>query len=220
MQFLHFVLQQKNYISRMNKLFTCFFVLGMLHFSNPENHLKAQISEDLELMGQWMLGNYNVDTHANEEANQLCVQRIWEDKTNGVWLYCELQNEDNTQVIQQYIYLASDITYGEYSLDKYVPKKPEGLLGGCKNPELFVGLTPFDLSYMDGCTIFLTYDGFQYAGSSNQRTCKENKESVDYKVKEFYLTTNELTILEKLYDTSGNQLGNKNGVTLKYSKTE
>lgn len=193
-------------------------MLGLLSFTNPTKKLQAQISEDLTLMGQWIQGDFNVVSHSSADAKVLCIQQIWEDKTNGLWFYVELQNADNSQLIEQYILLASDITYGEFSLDKYIPKKTEKVAGGCENPELLVGLTPFDLSYIDGCSIFLTYDGFQYAGSSNEGTCIANKETGEYKVKEFNLTSNELTILEKLYDTTGSQIGDKNGDIMKYSK--
>jgi hypothetical protein len=202
----------------MNKLITCFFVFGVLWFSNPKNELQAQISEDLVLMSQWMQGNYDVVSHSSSEAKALCIQRIWEDKTNGIWFYVELQNADNSELIEQYIYLASDITYGEFSLDTYIPKKAEKVAGACENPDLLLGLTPFDLSYVDGCSIFLTYDGFQYEGSSNGGTCVVNKTTGEYKVKQFKLTSDELTILEKLYDTTGSQIGDKNGDKMKYSK--
>lgn len=160
----------------------------------------AQISENLEQFVTWISGSFALSTEAKTGAHSLCASRIWEDKANGAWVYLEHQPADSTNKLIQSIYFVSEITEDEFSLDRYDLKVPDPQRGSCEKPELFVGLTPFDLYYKKGCTIFINYDGFQYAGVSNAGHCVNKSNEIGYIVTDFVLTVNDLTILDKRYN--------------------
>lgn len=185
-------------------------------FTGVYSNLNAQISDDLVQFGEWLSGTYSVADGDNIEESTLCITRIWNDKPNGVWMYFSYGN--GNEILNQEIYFISEITDGEYSMDKYQIKKPEATQNGCKEASVFVGLTPFDLSYNKGCTMYINYDGFQYGGMSNTGKCQLADGTGGYMVTNLNLTTSELSILVKRFDENNQELDSKSEGKRTYTK--
>lgn len=192
-----------------------YLIIALVFCSASPFLCTAQNSEDLDQFINWISGSYTLSSNSETEVKSLCASRIWDEKKSGVWIYLESQGVESSNVMVQTIYFVSEITDGEFSLDRYELKTPEPQQGGCEQPNLFVGLSPFDLYYMKGCTIFFSYDGFQYAGMSNSGSCKKKNNDNEFIVSDFNLTVNDLTILDKRYNQNDEEIDSEEKIYTK-----
>ncbi|NEN22665.1 hypothetical protein G3O08_03985 [Cryomorpha ignava] len=193
----------------MKKIISLNVFLFSLFF---QYNLSAQeTSADFDQMVEWMTGEFNSAEQAKNDTSYknftLKMTQIWPDAPNGAWIYVEQALASTpAKPYSQRIYFLSEINDSQFSSDVYAIPGEEKFVGAWKSPEKFEGMTAFDLKYQNGCTAFLDYDGFQYAGVTNEGTCKSNLNGSDYSTSQIMLLPNEIRIWEKGFDTDGNQI--------------
>lgn len=185
-----------------------FFTISALFMSGLA---VGQISENMEQLSEWMTGEFDSSEQAKNDTAytdiSLKMVRIWPDKTNGIWLYVEqAAAESLDEPYRQRVYFLSDINENEISSDVYEFKDPAPFAGAWEDPSKFDELTPFDLNYKDGCTVFLFYDGFQFSGSTNEASCKSTLRGAAYATSEVIILPNTIKSWDRGFDEDGNQV--------------
>ncbi len=191
-----------------------FFFLAIL---NPLHSSAQEMSEGLETLVTWMTGAFDSADQAKSDTSYLNITmkatRIWDDKPNGAWIYLEqAAAEAPDKPYRQRIYFLSELEEDSYTSDIYNIKDETALVGAWKDPSKFDNLTPFDLQNKQGCTVFLFYDGFQFSGSTNEKTCKSNFQGATYTASDVILTASELRSWDRGHNDAEEQVwGAKDG---------
>ncbi len=174
--------------------------------------VKAQsFSENMMQLVEWMSGEFDSSEQAKSDSAfyniSLKMTRIWPNQPNGVWLYVE-QAVANTldKPYRQRIYFLSESNDDEFTSDVYLVPEEENYVGAWKTPALLDKLTPFNLNYKAGCAVFLFFDGFQYAGKTNEKSCKSDMRGAAYATSEVVLTANEIRTWDRGIDSNGKQV--------------
>lgn len=168
--------------------------------------IRAQdTSPDLDQMVEWITGEFTSAEQAGKDkaykSASLNNIQIWPNATNGAWIYSEESlNSDPDNPIQQRVFFISEITDSEFSIDVYNLPNKENYIGAWRNPETFSDISVFDLRFKDGCTLFLFYDGFQYAGATNTGTCPNDTEGATYTTSSIILVPDEIHLWDRGYD--------------------
>lgn len=193
----------------MKKLVSLTFLL--ISLCCQQNLIAQETSEDFDQMVEWITGTYTSVGQAKSDTTyknyNLNMTQIWPEAPNGAWIYVEqalASSPDNPS--RQRVYFLSEINDSQFSIDVYNIPSEEKFVGAWNNPEKFKGTTAFDLKHQNGCTVFLMYDGFQYAGTTNEKTCKSKIENIAYSTTQIMLLPNEINLWEKGFDTKGNQV--------------
>lgn len=167
-------------------------------------------SEELDLMVQWMTGDFRTENEVSLDSVTARfhwhLAEIWPGKPNGAWIYAELSAEHKPdKPVAQWVYFVTSLGEGELSGDTYDIPGKEKFVGAWGEPSRFDELTPFDLKYREGCTIFLGYDGFQYDGRTNEGTCNTHRGNADYSMTLLNVTPGVIKFGESGFDDSGNK---------------
>jgi hypothetical protein len=187
------------------KVLSLFFILA-LGFNTS-----AQENADFEKLINWMTGSFDSEAQAkNDTAYEnfsLEMERIWEDKPNGAWIYVEqaLASKPD-EPSRQSIYFVSQITDGEYSSDIYELNEPEKFVGAYDDSTVFEDLSVFDLKFKEGCTVFLNYDGYQFSGQSNEETCKSTIRDAAYATSEVVFLPDKIKSWDRGFNEEGQQV--------------
>ena len=171
----------------------------------------AQITENVNQLTDWMTGEFDSSEQAKQDSAYLDISlnitRIWSDKTNGIWLYVEHAPSDSLdEPFRQHVYFVSEINENEISLDMYDLTDPDAFVGAWNDPSEFAQITPFDLNYQDGCTIFLFYDGFQFSGDTNENSCKNTLRGASYSTTDLIILPETIKKWDRGFDEDGNQV--------------
>ena len=178
-------------------------------------------SKELEVMVQWMSGDFTTEKEVSIDSVTAefhwHLAEIWPGKPNGAWIYAELSPKDKPEEpLAQWVYFVTSLGEGELSSDTYdIPDKKE-FVGAWREPSRFDALTPFDLKYREGCTIFLGYDGFQYDGRTNEKTCPTARGSADYSMTLLNITPRAIKFGESGFDDSGKKIWGPKGGTIQF----
>ena len=168
-------------------------------------------SEDFLQLIEWMTGEFSSSEQAQNDSSYYAISLkmvpIWPEKGKGAWLYVEQAVESSPdKPYRQRVYFVNELSDGEYSSDVYLIPNEENYIGAWKTPEVFAEITQFDLTYKDGCAVFLEYDGFQYAGKTNTGTCKSELRGASYATSEVNITKKKLTSWDRGYDADNTQV--------------
>ncbi|MCA1762363.1 MAG: chromophore lyase CpcT/CpeT [Cryomorphaceae bacterium] len=171
----------------------------------------AQISDNLNQLSEWMTGDFDSSEQAKNDTAyadiSLKMTRIWSDKSNGIWLYVEqAASKSLDEPYRQRVYFLSDVNENEISSDVYEFKDPAPFVGAWNDPSKFSDITPFDLTYKDGCTVFLFYDGFQFSGSTNESSCKSTLRGAAYTTSEVIILPNTIKSWDRGFNEEGEQV--------------
>lgn len=175
------------------------------------NCAAQEFSDDLLLLSEWMTGEFDsADQEANDSSYyniSLKMTRIWPEKTNGLYIYVEQAVASSlNEPYRQRVYFVSQIDEFTFSSDIYNLKEEEKFVGAWEDATKFNDSNVFDLSYKDGCTVFLTYDGFQFEGSTNKGKCASSLRGATYATSEVVILPQSLTSWDRGYDENDKQV--------------
>lgn len=180
----------------------CFLFSGMK---------SQEMSDDFWILVDWMTGEFSSAEQAANDTNyydiSLKMTKIWPEKKRGAWIYVEQAvSATPDEPYRQRVYFVNEMGEGEFSSDIYMIPDEKQFVGAWKDPSVFDGITQFDLKYKDGCAVFLEYDGFQFSGKTNDRTCKSDLRGASYATSEVTITNGVLKSWDRGFDEEGNQV--------------
>lgn len=162
-------------------------------------------------MINWMTGEFSSAEQAAQDSSyfdiSLKMTRIWPEKKTGAWVYVEQAVASTpSEPYRQRVYFIRELGDGQFSSDIYTLPDEEKFIGAWKDVSVFADMDQFDLKYKDGCAVFLDYDGFQYSGSTNEKTCKSSLRGANYATSEVEVTKGVLKSWDRGYDEDGSQV--------------
>lgn len=170
-----------------------------------------EYSEGLINLSSWMTGSFDSSEQAAIDTSyydiSLHMARIWPDKPNGIWLYVEQAVASMpAKPYRQRVYFVSELEEDSYTSDVYTLRDEQAAVGAWKDPAVFGSLTPFDLVFKEGCTVFLTFDGFQFAGNTDAQSCKSEMQGASYATSEAMITNKEIRSWDRGYNDADEQV--------------
>jgi len=168
-------------------------------------------SEDFLQLLDWMTGEFSSSEQAAKDTTYyditLKMTRIWPEKKTGAWIYVEQAVAATpNEPYRQRVYFVRELGDGQFSSDIYTIPEEEKFIGAWKDVSAFAEMDQFDLTYKDGCAVFLNYDGFQYSGGTNEGTCKSTLRGASYASSEVQITEGILKSWDRGFDEEGNQV--------------
>ncbi len=134
---------------------------------------------------------------------------IWQDRTDGAWLYVEQAVETSLErPYRQRVYRLAEEENGVISSTVYtLPEPLDRFIQVHDNPVIFETITPDSLSLRNGCAIFLTRneDG-SFTGSTIGTDCVSTLHGATHASSEVTVTDSLLTSWDRGWDDDGNQI--------------
>ncbi len=150
-------------------------------------------ADDVTLLRSYLRGAFSSEAQSREDPETYfdirihCVP-IWEDRTDGPWMYNE-QSVANRKPYRQRVYRLSDSLDGFVSSAVYtLPGDPQRFAGAWRDPRVFDSLSPDELDLREGCTVLLKREGFAFVGGTVGNGCTSTFEDAAY-------VTSEMTLL-------------------------
>ena len=153
---------------------------------------------------RWMVGSFADD----EQACRLHQARIWDERTDGLWFYSELEAGTSPgRTVQQSILRLNDDLDGGLLIACYrLPGVGADYLGDWRNPSAFNRVDPGMLKPMEGCSIHLEPVDGGYAGSTRGERCTSTLPGSSYQTTRLELGPAGITMWLRGFDGEGSQV--------------
>ncbi len=179
---------------------------GIKSGDNALNH-----NDTLNQLTDWMSGSFNSNKQsiADEEYFDINLEMhpIWQDRKDGVWLYVEQAlSKSLDKPYRQRVYQVTQVTANDFESKVYSLKEPKKFIGGQDNKELFNSIGPDDLVEREGCSVFLKYDGNQFSGSTDRKSCKSNMRDASYATSIVTVTGDKIESWDQGFDANDKQV--------------
>lgn len=162
-------------------IYSTFAVLLMATLTNSCNSGTRYSENDLSDLKNMMTGYFSSEAQAMEDTNyfhiSLCMQPLWEERTDGYWLYVEqaaFTSIDRPYRQRVYRLYRSEADTALVS-KVYEIEDPLQFAGGCSDTILLSNLTPNLLIDRTGCELYLQRTSKnRFEGSTEPGNCLSN----------------------------------------------
>lgn len=177
----------------------------------PASEVAAQEAEIRQLT-TWMTGSFSSAAQALEAPEdyfdiRLFMVPIWEDRTDGPWLYIEQSaavalDRPYRQRVYRLSADGSTIRSDVYTL----PGDPLAYAGAWQEPTRFAAFGPDDLTLRDGCSIYLEPMDHAYVGSTRGQGCASTLADAAYATSIVSIQPNVLESWDRGFNADGEQV--------------
>lgn len=180
-------------------------LLGACSTSKP-------LSTDLVRLGTMMEGSFSSqEQHNSDTANyfdiRLHIVRIWQDRTDGYWLYVEQAiARAQDRPYRQRVYRVTKLSEKKFESAVYTFDSPLRFAGSWKNPSSFSSLTPDSLTPRTGCSVYLTETAEGYEGSTKESDCPSDLRGAKYATSEVRITSDKMVSWDRGFDERNEQI--------------
>jgi len=181
------------------------FVFGFLlncHFA---------FGQSLSELTEFMTGHFNSEKQSVSDTNyyniSLEMAPIWEDRTDGKWLYVEQAVATmKDKPYRQRVYHLKQLMHDKFVSLVYKINDEENFIGAWQNPEKFNSLTSDILTEREGCEVYLNYKDGVYFGSTNGKNCLSTMRGARYATSQVTITKNKIVSWDQGFDAGGKQV--------------
>jgi prolyl oligopeptidase len=172
---------------------------------------KASKKTDLDLLVSWMQGTYNSYEQSLADTNYLNItldmRPIWQERTDGKWLYVEQAVANMTyQPYRQRIYQVVAKGKNTFESRVYTLPQPARFVGQWNNQTLFAQINPDSLILRDGCAIILKKTGNTFTGQTNEKSCPSDLRGAAYATSKVTISEHQLLSWDQGFDKAGKQV--------------
>ncbi len=182
---------------------------------------KAAREEDLGRIAEWLPGAY--DNRAQVDADlahnvadvhppiALDIVAVEANIIGKQTYYVQQTDATNPQhVLSQQLY-SFEMTYDEQAIAQtiYNFKEPDRWVRGHDRPDIFKSIVPDDLSSTSGCELKWDFADDQFIGHSSAASCRGVGGSGARTEVKMELTTTELKLSERAFDSAGNVISGR-----------
>jgi len=176
----------------------------------------APAQNDLSVLTGWMTGSFSSREQSENDTNyfdiRLHMTRVWQDRTDGYWLYVEQATaERQDKPYRQRVYR---VTAGNGGMESAVFLLPDPLrfVGAWRNPRPLAGLAPDSLIARGGCSIFLKRTGAGvFSGSTVGHECPSDLRGATYATSEVSITDSMMVSWDRGFDRKDKQVWGATG---------
>ncbi len=171
-------------------------------------------ADDFALGADWLTGRFSSQKQSEEPGSlyfdiRLFIHRIWEERTDGVWMYLEQARVDTmTAPYRQRVYHFFVNDEGQYQNRNYEFKNPAPFTNPWENNmEDFKGLAPEEiLVVVEGCDVYMEKVGDHFEGGTHEKDCKSTYNGAVYATSEFTLSSTKMESWDKGFDANDKQV--------------
>lgn len=162
-------------------------------------------------LAQWMAGRFSSADQARIDPGyyevHLTVFPIWEDRSDGYWLYVEqAMSFALSEPYRQRIYHVTEVAPDTFKSRIAEIADDERFIGGWQNPEIFRTLTPDQLKWREGCSVHLKWDGTSFSGSTDGAQCASTLNGAAYATSIVEVTESSLKSWDRGFDEKGSMV--------------
>jgi len=166
---------------------------------------------DAALAASWLHGTFSSleQSEADEDYFhiQLMHEPIWTDREGEHWLYVEqavasTPDKPYRQRVYRVTVEGDEIRSRIFEL----PGDVSRFVGGCQDPARFNGMTPDDLTPVEGCSVYLSQVPGGFSGSTRGDECKNAWGEAAYATSIVELGPDRILSWDRGYDADGAQV--------------
>jgi hypothetical protein len=168
--------------------------------------------DDLLRLVSYMTGSFSSQEQAASDSNfydiRLEMVRIWEERTDGVWLYVEQAAARMLdKPYRQRIYRLTQVDDSTFRSDVFTMRNPLRYAGQWKKAKPMTTVMPDSLGERQGCSIILKKEGDSaFVGGTAGKECASMLAGAKYATSEVRITATELYSWDRGYDAEDKQV--------------
>ena len=167
--------------------------------------------EDLDLLAKYMQGTFSSKKQSEVDTTYfhvvLHMQRIWPDRTDGIWLYVEQAMATSPEKpYRQRVYRLRRYEERFFESAVFTLNAPEPVIGAWKDSTVFAALSPSDLPAKRGCEVFLRKTAEGFTGSTEGMACASDLRGASYASSEVTITPRFVLSWDRGFDNTGKQV--------------
>lgn len=154
----------------MKSLFVTLFSLSTL-FTTAQDRI-----DGLALLSNYMIGSFNSSEQAASDTNyfniRLDMHRIWQKKTDGIWLYVEQSiNTKEAKPYRQRVYHLEQLGQNEFKSTIYKLDSAALYVGLHHDKDRELQLKESNIELLPGCALILSFNGKSFIGETKKGEC-------------------------------------------------
>jgi len=167
---------------------------------------------DIETLVGYMTGTFSTSEQAQSDTNYYDITlhqvRIWQDRTDGYWLYVEQAASDRMEEpYRQRVYHLAQVSDSTYQSTVYALQNPEKYIGDWEKDNPLADLDPESLTERDGCAVILQkYGSDTFVGSTESLRCDSNLRGAAYATSIVLIAPTQMYSWDRGFDIDGNQV--------------
>lgn len=174
----------------------------------PENEAS---DPELVKFSQLLIGDFNSSEQAAKDTSYfhitLSMTRIWDDRTDGIWLYVEqAMATKKDKPYRQRVYKLTHPSANVFASDIYMIANAAEVIGLKEDPAKGTLLTFDKITRKDGCTVYLSADKGIYQGGTRGAECPSDLRGAKYATTRIKLTEGMLESWDQGFDSTGTQV--------------
>lgn len=175
---------------------------------------KSQHQAQVERLSRYLTGTFANQEQANEGDGEdylsvvVVFQPIWEERSDGPWIYVEQQVVGSQDPYRQRIYQIATSSTGSLRSEVFELPEPAAFVGAWKHPETFAALTPASLTPREGCGLIWSYDARAdvFEGRTIGTTCQSVLRGASYATSTAEVSEDEIRSWDRGFDIKGQQV--------------
>lgn len=179
--------------------------------ANKKTTSTSASDKELDKLTEWLTGDFSSSAQAKADTNyfdiSLSMRRIWEDRTDGVWLYVEQAvTAKKNQPYRQRVYKLNHPSKDLFTSEIYTISNASEVIGLQDDPAKKSLLTFDKIEKKDGCTVNLQYEKGWFVGGTHEKDCPSDLRGASYATTEIKLNKTQLISWDRGYNSADEQV--------------
>lgn len=187
------------------------FLIFILFGCSPSSKLKMEDDRLLHQLQHWMTGQFNSQKQAERDSAYypivLRMFPIWQDRKDGPWLYIEQAVAGATsKPYRQRVYQLSKRDALKFESKVYTLPGALRFATLLHDHPLFKQISPDSLQFKNGCSVFLTWNGSYFTGSTEGADCSSDLRGASYATSKVSIKADRMESWDQGFDRDGKQV--------------
>ncbi len=198
-------------MKKLLRLYLLLYVLLALIACSSSKSITENSDRSLANFADHLLGNFSSKLQSEQDTAfyhvTLSTIRIWEDRTDGIWLYVEQAMA--TAMDRPYRQRVYHLRRGKdkiFTSDIYLIDGEKGFAGLTRQPQKMAALTYDKISLKEACTVYLTQNAEGYKGATEGKKCPSDLRGASYTTTEISLERDKMISWDRGFDAEDNQV--------------
>ena len=209
--------------NKLTSVLSALIIVLMISCSSEDK--KPQTQDDLLRLASYMTGSFGTQDQAAVDSNfydiRLEMVRIWENRTDGIWLYVEQAAARMLdKPYRQRIYRLTQVDDSTFRSDVFTMRNPLRFAGEWKKAKPMTTVMPDSLGERQGCSIILRKEGDSaFVGGTVGKECASMLAEARYATSEVRITATELYSWDRGFDAEDKQVWGSTAGAYIFKKT-
>lgn len=191
-------------------LFAFAFLL-LLGCNSASRASKTKKEPGLEDFASALSGQFSSKQQAEADTSylniSLSMSRIWEDRTDGIWLYVEQALASRREKpYRQRVYQLAHPSKNVFSSEIFTIGNAQEVVGLQDNPARRSLLTFDKIQLKEGCTVLMKHKDGSYEGGTQGANCPSDLRGAKYTTTRIKLSAGRLESWDQGFDAAGKQV--------------